>query len=254
MVNDPFRAVAHPIRREIIERLGNGPAMVGEVTSDLGVSKPAITKHLKILEEAGVVVRRVVGRTHRLTLSPAALIDAVEWVDRQRALWERMFDTVEEHLADKEQKSVPDTTTQATAVRIERTYQASADVLFDAWTNPEVIRKWWHAGPDWDTADAEIDLRVGGRLRVVMRDTDGAEYTATGVYTVVERPSRLGWTWHGEDGEAGTGSRLDLRITEHDGLTTVVLTHSGLPGHHAADELREGWGLCLDNLANVIAP
>ncbi|GAA3820365.1 hypothetical protein GCM10022226_45950 [Sphaerisporangium flaviroseum] len=53
---------------------------------------------------------------------------------------------------------MPDTTTQTTAVRIERTYQASADVLFDAWTNPEVIRKWWHAGPDWDTADAEIHL------------------------------------------------------------------------------------------------
>ncbi|GAA5085360.1 uncharacterized protein YndB with AHSA1/START domain/DNA-binding transcriptional ArsR family regulator [Thermocatellispora tengchongensis] len=252
MVNDPFRAVAHPIRRRMIERLGNGPATVGEVTSDLGVSKPAITKHLKILEEAGVVVRRVVGRTHRLALNPAALIDAVTWVDHQRALWERMFDTVEEHLADKEQTTMTDTTTRSTAVRIERTYRASADALFDAWTNPEVIRKWWHAGPDWETAEAEVDLRVGGRLRVVMRDTDGIEYTATGVYTVVERPSRLGWIWHGEEGEAGTGSRCDLEISEQDGVTAVVLTHSGLPDHHAAAELREGWGLCLDNLDKVI--
>jgi uncharacterized protein YndB with AHSA1/START domain/DNA-binding transcriptional ArsR family regulator len=252
MVNDPFRAVAHPIRRSMIERLGNGPATVGEVTSDLGVSKPAITKHLKILEEAGVVVRNVVGRTHRLALNPAALIDTVTWVDRQRALWERMFDTVEEHLADKEQTTVTDTTTQPTAIRIERTYRAPADALFDAWTNPEVIRKWWHAGPDWDTAEAEADVRVGGRLRVVMRDTDGVEYTASGVYTVVERPSRLGWIWHGEEGEAGTGSRCDLEITEQDGVTSVVLTHSGLPDQHAAAELREGWGLCLDNLDKVI--
>ncbi|WP_066935036.1 metalloregulator ArsR/SmtB family transcription factor [Microtetraspora fusca] len=254
MVNDPFRAVAHPIRRRMIERLGNGPATVGEVTSDLGVSKSAITKHLKILEDSGVVVRKVVGRTHRLALNPAALVDAVGWVDRQRALWERMFDTVEGYLADKEQTTVTDTTTRSTAVRIERTYRASADVLFDAWTNPEVIKKWWHAGPDWETAEAAVDLRVGGRIRVVMRDTDGIEYTATGVYTVIERPSRLGWIWHGEDGESGTGSRCDLEIVEHDGVTSVVLTHHGLPDQHSAAEFREGWGLCLDNLDKVITP
>lgn len=253
MVNDSFRAVAHPIRRRIIERLGTGPATVGEVTSGFGVSKPAITKHLKILEETGVVVRQVVGRTHRLALNPTALVDAVDWVDRQRALWERMFDTVEEYLADKE-KTVTDTTTRETAVRIERTYQASADVLFDAWTNPEVIRRWWHAGPDWETATAEVDLRVGGRLLVVMRDTDGVEYAASGVYTVVERPSRLGWIWHGEEGEAGTGSRLELEITEHSGITTVVLVHSGLPDQHSVEDFTEGWGLCLDNLAKVVAP
>ncbi|MFF5261542.1 metalloregulator ArsR/SmtB family transcription factor [Actinomadura viridis] len=254
MVNDLFRAVAHPIRRRIIERLGNGPATVGEVTSGLGVSKPAITKHLKVLEESGVVVRQVVGRTHRLALNPAALLDAVEWVDRQRALWERMFDTVEEYLADKEKTTMIDTTTAETTVRIERTYRAPAAVLFDAWTDPEVIRRWWHAGPDWETAAAEVDLRVGGRLLVVMRDTDGAEYTGTGTYTVVEPPSRLGWIWHGEEGEAGTGSRLDLEITEHGGVTTMVLTHSGLPDQHSADEFRGGWGLCLDNLAKVVAP
>ncbi|MEU5875901.1 metalloregulator ArsR/SmtB family transcription factor [Spirillospora sp. NPDC047279] len=253
MVNDPFRALAHPIRRRIVERLGSGPATVGEVTSDLGVSKPAITKHLKILEDTGVVARRVVGRTHRLVLNPSALIDAVDWAARQRALWERMFDTVEAHLADKENTTVTDTTTPAAVMRIERTYRAPAEVIFDAWTDPEVIKKWWHAGPDWETATAEVDLRVGGRLLVVMRDTDGVEYTATGVYTRIERPGRLGWVWHGQDGEAAAGSRCDLEITELGGVTTVVLTHSGLPDQHSSDEFRQGWGLCLDNLAKVVA-
>jgi uncharacterized protein YndB with AHSA1/START domain/DNA-binding transcriptional ArsR family regulator len=254
MVNDPFRAVAHPLRRKIVERLGNGPMTVGAVTSDFGVSKPAITKHLKVLEETGVVLREVVGRTHRLTLNPAALLDAVDWVDRQRALWERMFDTVEKYLADKEDTNVTDTTTRSAVVRIERTYRAPAEVIFDAWTNPEVITRWWHAGPDWETPSADVDLRVGGRLHVVMRDVNGVEYSGTGRYTVVERPSRLSWVWHGEDGEAGTGSQLDLEITERDGLTSVVLTHSGLPDQHSAGEFRAGWSLCLDNLAQVLAP
>ena len=70
MVNDSFRALAHPIRRGIVERLAAGPASVSEVTADFGVSKPAISKHLKVLEEAGVVTRVIDGRTHRLSLEP----------------------------------------------------------------------------------------------------------------------------------------------------------------------------------------
>jgi DNA-binding transcriptional ArsR family regulator len=68
------------------------------------VSKPAISKHLKVLEEAGVVTRVVEGRTHRLSLEPEALGEAAEWMDRQRALWERMFDVVDEYLNEKEPK------------------------------------------------------------------------------------------------------------------------------------------------------
>ncbi|HEU4462871.1 MAG TPA: metalloregulator ArsR/SmtB family transcription factor [Solirubrobacterales bacterium] len=100
MVNDPFKALSHPIRRGILERLSAGPATVGEVTRDFGVSKPAISKHLRVLEETGVVRREVEGRTHRLSLQTEALGEAAEWMDRQRALWERMFDVVDEYLKE----------------------------------------------------------------------------------------------------------------------------------------------------------
>ncbi len=101
MVNDSFRALSHPIRLEIVERLAVAPATVGEVTRGFDVSKPAITKHLKVLEETGVVTRVVEGRTHRLSLEPEALEEAADWMDRQRALWERMFDVVEEYLKEE---------------------------------------------------------------------------------------------------------------------------------------------------------
>jgi DNA-binding transcriptional ArsR family regulator len=67
------------------------------------VSKPAISKHLKVLEEEGVVVRRVDGRTHRLSLNAAALDPAADWIDRQRALWERMFDAVGDYLEQRKE-------------------------------------------------------------------------------------------------------------------------------------------------------
>ena len=100
MGNDPFRALAHPIRRGIVERLGSGPATVGEVTKGFGVSKPTITKHVKVLERSGVVVRKIEGRTHRLALDLDSLGETVDWVDRQRMIWGRMLDAVDEYVAE----------------------------------------------------------------------------------------------------------------------------------------------------------
>jgi DNA-binding transcriptional ArsR family regulator len=101
VVNDPFRALAHPIRRGIVERLAAGPATVGDATAGYGVSKPAISKHLRVLEDAGVVTRVVEGRTHRLSLEPSVLGEVAIWMDRQRALWGRLFDVVDEYLKEE---------------------------------------------------------------------------------------------------------------------------------------------------------
>ena len=104
MVNNAFRALAHPIRRDIVERLSAGPATVSDATDGMGVSKPAITKHVKLLEEAGILTRTVEGRTHRLELEPDALGEAVAWMERQRAAWARMFDVVDDYLDEKGKK------------------------------------------------------------------------------------------------------------------------------------------------------
>jgi DNA-binding transcriptional ArsR family regulator len=104
MANDTFRALAHPLRREIVERLSSGPATVGEVTRDFAVSKPTISRHLKMLEEAGVVSRVIDGRTHRLTLRPAALAETADWIDSQRERWERLFDVVDEYIAERKER------------------------------------------------------------------------------------------------------------------------------------------------------
>jgi DNA-binding transcriptional ArsR family regulator len=101
MANDTFAALAHPLRREIVERLSGGPASVGEVTHDLGVSKPTISRHLRLLEQAGVVSRVIVGRNHRLALRSEALADAEHWIEQQRSRWERLFDVVAEYLDEQ---------------------------------------------------------------------------------------------------------------------------------------------------------
>jgi DNA-binding transcriptional ArsR family regulator len=103
-----FLAFSHPVRRAIVERLVAGPATVGDASSGLGVSKPAVTKHLKVLEEAGLLQRRVAGRTHVLRLDPRRLREAAEWLELHRSLWEAKFEAVERHLADVAEKELED--------------------------------------------------------------------------------------------------------------------------------------------------
>lgn len=99
-----FLALSHPVRRAIVERLVRGPATVGDASGGLGVSKPAVTKHLRVLEAAGVVSRTVSGRTHVLRLESRALREAADWLELHRSLWEAKFEAVERHLAANDQQ------------------------------------------------------------------------------------------------------------------------------------------------------
>src|SRR5215210_8121678 len=83
------------------ERLGAGPATVGDATAGFGVSKPAITKHVKVLEETRVDTRAVEGRTHVLSLELDVHRELAEWMDRQRAVWGRFMDVVDKYLKEE---------------------------------------------------------------------------------------------------------------------------------------------------------
>jgi len=104
MANDVFKALAHPLRRGIVERLSGGVATVGEATRGFAVSKPTASRHVKMLEEAGIVSRVVEGRTHRLALRPEALAETSDWIETQRERWERLFDVVGEYLEERKER------------------------------------------------------------------------------------------------------------------------------------------------------
>lgn len=137
--------------------------------------------------------------------------------------------------------------TTKTTLRMQRTYRAPAQLVFEAWTSEEVLRRWWHAGHDWETTDAEVDLRVGGAVRVVMRDPHkDVEYGGGGSYTEIEPPSRLAftWRWDGDDRR----QLIEIDFEEADGATTVRFTHSGLRDAEEVRSHEDGWGKVFDNL------
>jgi uncharacterized protein YndB with AHSA1/START domain len=141
-----------------------------------------------------------------------------------------------------------------TAIRIERTYAAPAKAVFEAWTSAEMLRRWYPPGADWDTPVAEVDLRVGGRLRIVMRSPIGEEFGGGGEYREME-PTRLVFTWAWDRPDVGAGTQLvEVDLTEHpNGTTTVVMINRGLADEQSRESHREGWEGSFDNLDRLFS-
>lgn len=136
-------------------------------------------------------------------------------------------------------------------VRIERTFDAPAEDVFDAWTSEEVIARWFKPAQGWQEAGAEVDLRVGGSIRVVMRTPNGEPVRAGGEYTLIERPHRLAFTWTFDD-DPTNQQMIELDFTERDGVTTVLFVNSDISEAERRDAQYEGWSTCLDNMERVL--
>jgi uncharacterized protein YndB with AHSA1/START domain len=136
---------------------------------------------------------------------------------------------------------------------IERTFRAPAEAVFDAWTSEEVLRRWFRAEHDWETPEAQVDLRVGGAVRVVMRDPEkGAEYGGGGHYTEIDPPTRLAFTWTWDDDE-DRQTLIEIDFEEAGDATTVRFTHSNLRDEESLRSHEGGWTRCFENLERALA-
>ena len=99
-----FSALADPTRRRIVQRLAAADATVSEVAAPFELSAPAISRHLRVLQEAGLVSRERQGRVHHLHLEREAMNEALGWIAHWGGFWESRFDALEELLAEREQE------------------------------------------------------------------------------------------------------------------------------------------------------
>jgi uncharacterized protein YndB with AHSA1/START domain len=138
-------------------------------------------------------------------------------------------------------------------LQLERTFQAPAQRVFDAWTSEEVMRRWFHGEHAWETPVAEVDLRVGGAVRVVMRDpVKDAEHGGGGHYTEIDPPTRLAFTWTWDNDDDARQTLIEVDFEEAEGVTTVRFTHSGLRDEESVRNHEGGWTACFDNLERVL--
>lgn len=98
-LSNTFAALADPTRRAILARLALGEASVGEIAQPFAISGPAVTKHLKVLEQAGLISRSRIAQQRPARLEPAALQAASEWLGEYRRFWDAKFDDLDAYLA-----------------------------------------------------------------------------------------------------------------------------------------------------------
>ena len=137
-------------------------------------------------------------------------------------------------------------------LRLERLLDAPPERIFAAWTDPEILRRWWAAMPDWTTPEATTDVRPGGAYRLSMCGTDGVVRTVVGEYLEVDPPRRLVYTWQWEP-HAGQPVGDDVTVVTVDFLaegagTRVRLEQRGLANAEDRARHEHGWNGCLDNL------
>ena len=141
----------------------------------------------------------------------------------------------------------------ATVLRLTRTFAAPRERVFRAWTEPAALARWWIPQPGYTLPRAEIDLRVGGRYRLTMRDPAGHEFALVGAYREVHAPERLVYTWCWEETASDAAETL-VTVEFHARATTteVVLTHERFSDAAACARHREGWSGCLEHLEEVL--
>ncbi|MBD3852490.1 MAG: SRPBCC domain-containing protein [Acidobacteria bacterium] len=144
------------------------------------------------------------------------------------------------------------TTTTETSLRLTRLIQADPAAVFEAWTDPKQLNLW--SAPEPMDVEAEVDLRVGGRYRLLMKGSDGGVFAAVGEYREIDRPNRLSYTWKWEEaGNDHYDTLVTVEFHDRDGATEVVLTHELFPDAEIAGKHDEGWTSCLTRLEGVFA-
>jgi len=103
-----FSALSDPTRRAILTELSNGEAQVGEIAAPFGMSLPAISKHLKVLEKAKLIVRQKDGRLRRCQLTAGPLESAADWIHFYRQFWDIRLDSLTQYLQNSSQSNSED--------------------------------------------------------------------------------------------------------------------------------------------------
>lgn len=102
-----FAALADPTRREILERLSDGPASISELAQPFGMSMPGLLKHVRILEQAHLVTTHKRGRVRQCRLDPGYLDDAEQWIQQSRRRWELRLDRLGSYLERQKEGEAP---------------------------------------------------------------------------------------------------------------------------------------------------
>jgi uncharacterized protein YndB with AHSA1/START domain len=136
------------------------------------------------------------------------------------------------------------------SLALQRHYPVSPEKVWRAWTDAEAVKRWWGPGPGEPVSLAELDVRVGGRFRIVFGGPDGKMHECAGVYKEVVPNRKLVFTWHWPNSTPERVSLVTIVFNDLNGKTELVFTHEQLYDEKARDDHKRGWSASLDKLAD----
>jgi uncharacterized protein YndB with AHSA1/START domain/DNA-binding transcriptional ArsR family regulator len=239
-----FAALSHPLRRQMLAELAGGRHTISDFADKAAMTFAAVSRHLRVLEEAGLVTREVAGREHFFAAQPAALDDAKAWVDAQSARWQNSLEKL---------KTLMETemTAQNPLVALAEIHiKAPPEKVFGAWTDRKTASTFL-GGEGMSAKALRIDPKPGGELFIPMTDGDRMEMHR-GEFLLVDAPRRLVFTWLSVHTQLRT-TVVGVDFIAEKGGTTVKLTHEGFESAGAATGHTGGWASILSQLKTVIA-
>jgi len=142
-------------------------------------------------------------------------------------------------------------TTETTLI-MKRTFAATRTKVFEAWTNPEMLKQWFTASNEYLSPLAEVDLRVGGRFRMAMKHIEkGNMHIATGIYREIKPPEKLVFTWEWEGEEENGQTLVTIEFRAIDTSTEMIFKQEFFPNKKTRDDHEKGWTGCFGNLAKL---
>lgn len=134
-------------------------------------------------------------------------------------------------------------------LQVRRTIRAPQQRVFAAWTTAEELKRWHAPGP-LTVSLAEVDLRVGGRFRIHMREPDGKEHRVSGVHQLVDPPNKLVYSWGWDGDHVVKESTVTIEFLKRGDATEVVITHA-IAGATERANHEKGWIAILDKLVTT---
>ena len=135
------------------------------------------------------------------------------------------------------------------SLTLTRHYPVAPEKVWRAWTDAEAVRKWWGPGPGEPVSAAELDVRVGGRFRIVFGGSDGKAHTCAGEYQEVVPNRKLVFTWSWPNTTPERVSVVTIEFRKANEGTDLIFRHEQLFNEEARDNHKRGWTASLDKLA-----
>src|SRR5262245_51950947 len=187
LLDQAFAALADPTRRGIVVRLARGEASVSDLVGHFSLTQPTISSHLKVLESAGLISRRRVAQSRPCMLVPERLKAVTDWLEQVQEIWEGNYKRLDALLAElkqvekkerkKEMKPAEASLPSDTEVLVKRSFDAPVKLVWRAYMEPDLLRRWCSGTPGWSMPVCEMDMRVGGKYRWRWRnDENGQEF------------------------------------------------------------------------------